>query len=102
MCPKLLSRMCQYEVVKVQVRMLLRSYHRAFHQVAVNQVVVVNASEVEVTVSLVNLFAGNTDIVQSLCSCGMAEHLLEEQKLSRVIAAHNHLVVGKGLTQCVG
>ena len=31
----------------------------------------------------------------------MAEHLLEEQELSRVVAAHNHLVVCERLAQCV-
>ena len=82
--------------------MPLRRYRVALHQVAVNQVVAGDASKVEVTVRFVNLFTGDTNVVQSLCSCGMAEHLLEEQKLSRVIAAHNHLVVGEGLTQRVG
>ena len=40
-----------------------------------------DASKVEVAVCFVNLFAGDSDIVQSLSSGGVTKHLLEKEEL---------------------
>ena len=70
--------------------------------IAVNQIVVIDAAEVEVPIGFINLFTGDTDVVQSLSGGGVAEYLLEEQELAGVITAHHHLMIGEGLTQRVG
>ena len=51
------------------------------------------ATEVQPAVGFVNLLTGDTDVVQRLCGRRVTEHLLEEQELPWVIAAHDHLVV---------
>lgn len=62
----------------------------------------VDAAEVEVPIGFINLFAGNADIIQSLSGGGVTEYLLEEQELAGVVTTHHHLMIGEGLTQCVG
>ena len=57
----------------------LCGYRVTLHDGAIHKVVVGDASEVEVTVCFVNLFAGDSDIVQSLSGGGVTEHLLEQQ-----------------------
>lgn len=56
----------------------LRCYVTALYEVTVYEIVVVDTSKVELAVSFINLFTGYSDIVQSLSSGGMTEHLLEE------------------------
>lgn len=70
--------------------------------IAVNQIVVIDATEVEVPIGFINLFTGDTDVIQSLSGGGVTEYLLEEQELAGVITAHHHLMIGKGLTQRMG
>lgn len=79
----------------------LCGYCVTLHDGTIHKVVVGDASEVEVTVGFVNLFAGDSDIVQSLSGGRVTEHLLEEEKLPGVISAHDHLVVSKRLTKRV-
>ena len=74
----------------------------SFYEVAINQIVAGYATEVQPAVGFIYLLAGDADVVQSLCGGRMAEHLLEEQELPWVVAAHDHLVVGERLTQRVG
>ena len=71
----------------------------AFSNVAIDQIVVVDATEIEVPVCFINFFAGDTDVVQSLSSGRVTEHLLEKQEFARVITTHHHLMISKGLTQ---
>ena len=59
-------------------------------------------SEVEVAVGFINLFAGDSDIVQSLSGGGVAKHLLEKEELPGVVPTHDHLVVSKRLAEGVG
>ena len=80
----------------------LCGYHIALHDGAIHKVVVGDTSEVEIAVGFINLFAGDSDIVQSLGGGGMAEHLLEEKELPGVVPTHDHLVVSKRLTEGVG
>lgn len=82
--------------------MILGGNDFALYKVAIDQIIVVYATEVHVTVSFINLFAGDTNIVQSLSGSGVTEHLLEKQKLTGVVATHHHLVVGKGLAERMG
>ena len=70
--------------------------------IAIHQIVVVDATEVEHPVGFINLLAGDSDVVQRLSGGGVTEHLLEEQELPGVVAAHHHLMVGERLTQRVG
>lgn len=70
--------------------------------VAVNQIIVLDATKVKHPVGFVNLFAGDADVVQRLSCGGVAKHLLEKQELPGVVAAHDHLVIGERLTQRVG
>ena len=74
----------------------------SFSNIAIYQIVVVDAAEVEVPIGFINLFTGDTDVIQSLSSSGVTEYLLEEQQLAGVVAAHDHLMVSEGLTQRVG
>lgn len=74
----------------------------SFNKVAINQIVAGYATEVQPAVGFVNLLTGDTDVVQRLCGRRVTEHLLEEQELPWVIAAHDHLVVCECLTQRVG
>ena len=74
----------------------------AFSNVAIDQIVVVDATEIEAPVCFINLFAGDADVVQSLSSGGVTKYLLEKQQLAGVVAAHHHLMIGEGLTQCMG
>ena len=69
--------------------------------VAIDQIVVVDAAEVEVPIGFINLFTGDTDVIQSLGSGGVTEYLLEEQQLAGVVAAHDHLMISEGLAQRV-
>ena len=80
----------------------LCGYRVTLHDGTIHKVVVGDASKVEVAVGFINLFAGDSDIVQSLSGGGMAEHLLEKEKLSGVIPTHDHLVVSKRLAKRVG
>lgn len=80
----------------------LCGYRVTLHDGAIHKVVVGDASEVEVTVCFVNLFAGDSDIVQSLSGGGVTEHLLEKEKLSGVVPTHDHLVVSKRLAEGMG
>ena len=73
-----------------------------FSDVAIDQIVVVDATEIEAPVCFINFFAGDTDVVQSLSSGGVTKYLLEKQQLAGVVAAHHHLMIGEGLTQCMG
>ena len=58
----------------------------AFSNVAIDQIVVVDATEIEAPVCFINFFAGDTDVVQSLSSGRMTEHLLEKQEfVTRVL-----------------
>lgn len=70
--------------------------------VTIDQIVVVDAAEVEVPIGFINLFTGDTDVIQSLSSGGVTEYLLEEQQFAGVVTTHHHLMIGEGLTQCVG
>lgn len=66
---------------------------------AVNQVGLRPRAEVQLEVSILNLFSGDADVVQCLSRCTMAEDLLEEQQLAWVIVAHQHLVEGERLAE---
>lgn len=79
----------------------LCGYCVTLHDGAIHKVVVGDASEVKVAVGFVNLFASDSDIVQSLSGGGVAKHLLEEEKLPWVVPTHNHLVVSKRLAEGV-
>lgn len=77
----------------------LRHQRLAFSNIAIDQIVVVDATEIEIPVCFINFFTGDTDVVQSLSSGRVTEHLLEEQELAGVVATHHHLMISKGLTQ---
>ena len=69
--------------------------------IAVDEVVAGGTAQVQPPVGFLNLFTGNTDIVQSLSCRGVAHHLLEKQELPGVIVRHDHLMVSEGLSQGV-
>ena len=69
--------------------------------IAVNEVVAGCATQVQLPIGFLNLFTGNSDIVQSLSCGGVPHHLLEKQELPGVIVRHYHLMVSEGLTQCM-
>lgn len=71
----------------------------AFSDIAIDQIVVVDATEIEISVCFINFFTGDTDVVQSLSSGRVTEHLLKEQEFARVVATHHHLMISKGLAQ---
>ena len=80
----------------------LCGYRVTLHDGAIHKVVVGDTSKVEVAVCFVNLFASDSDIVQSLSGGGVAKHLLEEEELPWVVPTHDHLVVSKSLTEGMG
>lgn len=77
----------------------LRHQRLAFSNITIDQIVVVDATEIEISVCFINFFTGDTDVVQSLSSGRVTEHLLEEQEFARVVATHHHLMISKGLAQ---
>jgi len=79
-----------------------RHQNLSLSNVTIDQIVVIDAAEVEVPIGFINLFAGDADVVQSLSSGGVTKYLLEKQQLAGVVAAHHHLMIGEGLTQCMG
>ena len=79
----------------------LCGYRVTLHNGTIHKIVVGDASKVEVAVGFINLFAGDSDIVQSLSGGGVTEHLLEKEKLSGVVPTHDHLVVSKRLAEGV-
>lgn len=70
--------------------------------IAIDEVVASGTSEVELLVSILNLFTSDADVVQSLSCGGVTHHLLQKEKLPGVIVRHNHLMVSKSLTKRVG
>ena len=80
----------------------LCGYRVTLHDGTIHEVVVGDASKVEVAVCFVNLFAGDSDIVQSLSSGGVTKHLLEKEELPGVVPTHDHLVVSKRLAEGMG
>lgn len=83
-------------------RWALGHQNLSLSNVTIDQIVVVDAAEVEVPIGFINLFTGNTDVIQSLSGGGVTKYLLEKQQLAGVVTAHHHLMIGEGLTQCVG
>lgn len=63
--------------------------------------VAVATAEVEIGVGSSHLVVSDADVVERLRGRGVTEHLLENEELPRVIAAHHHLMVSKGLTEGV-
>ena len=58
------------------------TYHIiVLYDIAIYEVVMVRATEVELLISFFNFLTGNTDIVQSLSRRRMVEYLLKKQKL---------------------
>ena len=59
-------------------------------------------TEVQGLIGVLDLFVGDTDIIQGSSNGAVTEHLLEEKELTRVIVALEHLVIAKGLTERMG
>ena len=59
-------------------------------------------TEVELTICVLDLFRRDADILQSLDRGGVVQHLLQEQKLSAVVVAEKHLVIAERLAQRMG
>ena len=78
------------------------TYHIiVLYDIAIYEVVMVRATEVQLLISFFNFLTGNTDIVQSLSRRRMVEYLLKKQKLSVVVVRHYHLVISKSFAERV-